>query len=549
MADFCEWAVTQRLGNADGQDWRSATSALLDAVAYGFRVSELIWEPATWDGRTYWVLDSIKARRHRRFSFGADDELMLVGLYGKAEPAPQSKFVVARLYPADDSPWGDPLLARVYALWLFKKAVWAYWIAYCEKFGQPLVYGTLAEDFAGNEDEIKKFEDMLAGIQQEGWARLAKGQELATLEFSRGDSQNLYEAFCKTVNREMSKLWVGATMILEESATGTQSMSTVLEGRFLSKVAADAQAISQVWTHGILRQLVAVNFGDDVANALTPTLTLAVSEQKDLEKEANVIKVLNDIGLDLSKDDLYTTFGRQRPKEDDPEDKLEKQAPPPQLMTLPGTSPPPGSVPPQLQPFVAATKQARGKTPPQQQEPIAADEAAQRADKGGKQFAESSPGFDSIALARQADADREEVAGDKQLAAAVREGADDLLDKFRQQMRQAGSLRALAEGWASNDTTASGIDPAGLGAALTSLYKLAWLRGALKSVANLGFVGIKDQRQFGTGKPPLFTLSNEKQTCTLPKRSSTAWQLGHRARDRAEHSHPSGVRSTGRLGP
>jgi SPP1 gp7 family putative phage head morphogenesis protein len=489
LAEWAEWAVDQ-IGLDDGQDWRSVTDALLDSVGYGYRVCEYLWNTATFD-REYWIADALVPRRPRRFTFGSKGELMLIGENMKAEPAPPYKFVVARLYAADDSPWGDPLLARAFHLWRFKKYVTAYWIAYCEKFGQPLITATLTDSFSGNDKDRKDLENALGGIQQEGYLIIPPGVKLDSIEFARQDSKDLYQSFMLWADRQLSKLWVGATMVMEESLHGTQAMSKVLVDQFHRKVRSDAKAVSKVWTKSILSTLIEVNFGPDAVK-LTPTMELNIREEEDLELESKIDEFLLNAGLQLLKSEVYQRYRRELPKADVAEEDILEKKPQPQplqLVQFPGQQP-------QQQ-----DKPAKGKGKlPSSNEPATGDKPK---DEPGKQrsFAEANPDFDALAIAMEADTDRERVVGDAQLAEAVRKGFDGLLANIRQRMGQAKDLRDLA------DNPIYIIDEAPLTAPLAALNKLAWLRGALKNAPNLGFVGIADRRQFGEGD---VTLMNEE---------------------------------------
>lgn len=326
LRDWSEWAV-DRIGRRSAGDWRSVSAGMLDAIGHGHQPCELIWDVDNNEAKDYWILDNIVARYHRRFTFDNDNQLNIVKGYNSFEIAPREQFVNVVLYPYRDSPWGQSLLARTYPFWNFKKAVVSYWIGYCERFGMPLPVGRFdaAPGFTPGPEEIDAFEAMLRDIQQEQYALLMPGQVLDIADFANGQTAEVYEAFTNFADRQMSKLWLGATMIIEESKNGTQAMATTLEGRFLSKVAADGRALSNVWTNMILPLLIEANFGPEAVQ-YGPIMTIQSKEQKDLKAEAEVVSSLYNMGLSLSKSALRKNFGLQAPDPDDPDDELVKAA-------------------------------------------------------------------------------------------------------------------------------------------------------------------------------------------------------------------------------
>lgn len=489
LAEWATWAVDHIGAGLDDPtssgsttvqdlDWIGVTSAMLDAVWWGFRVCEMIWTVGSYqDNRAYWILKAVRPRLWRRFHFNEKNELEIIMDESGTQPAPANKFVVARLYSNTDSPWGEPLLSRLYNHFRFKKAVYAYWIAYCEKYGQPVPKGWLDEAFTGDKDELARFDAALAGIQQEMYIRLAKGENVEMLEFARGDTSELYKDFIEMVNREISKLTLGATMVLEESATGARAMAETLADRFLSKVEADAAAVSREWNRQIIRPLIAMNFGPEALN-LAPIMTLTVTEQKDQEAEARIDQILSNMKLPLSKADLYQRHGRQEPENE--EDELDSG----------------GDTPEALIPFTGEKPDAEGtSTAPSKSGDSERPNATE--DDEDQEFAEAS--FNATAIARQADAERERLVESPGATKLVQYGVDDILAQLREwTLKQKNPAEALV------DLRQGGLyaDPAALERGLEIIMKASHLTGLNRSAEVLNMQAKPDEAQFAEEELP-----------------------------------------------
>ena len=475
LAQFVEWALDM-IGYERGLDWTGVVSAMLDAVFYGFRVCELVWEPLEYtlggSGQTVWLPTNVIPRRHRRFTFDEHDELRLVVDQNKIVEAPQDKFFLSVMYPDHDSPWGDPLGARLYYMYLIKSAVYIWFSAYCERFGHPIPWARTKDGKTANDEQATEMKSALAGLQSDMYLFSESDIfEVDMLSVSHGDAKTMYLDFINQINREMTKLYAGATMVVEESKTGTQAMAGVLEGRFLSKVQADARAVSRMMLR-LLRQIIRVNYDDVTAYRLCPKFSLEVTEEKDLKAEAEIATKITSIkGVQIQAGEFYDRFGYSLPEGMNPED------------------------------LIGGGDDAQGddddddpKPPNKPGKPGAKDKQAKDDPVG--QYAEGSS-YTTRQIAQRADTDRDRVLSDDHIRQAIRDGADNLLDVFRDRMRLIGDLReAIAKPfWIPRES--AGFQDFAKG--LAALNKTAYLRGLLLNSGNLGLVGKPGVRQFREG--------------------------------------------------
>ena len=112
IADFVKSAI-------EGINFTRAVQELLQAILYGFWVSEVIWHEK--DGR--WVPKALMGKHPRRFSFTMEREPRLLTPENmiEGEPVPDKKFVVFT-WGSSDNPYGKGLGQKLWwPVWFKKK--------------------------------------------------------------------------------------------------------------------------------------------------------------------------------------------------------------------------------------------------------------------------------------------------------------------------------------------------------------------------------------------------------------------------------------------
>jgi len=140
---------------------RSFTSILfsmLSALDYGYSVSELIFVP---DGSRF-RLKNIKTKFPQDFSFQYDEYGNLIALLCLEEEVPLEKFVVYSYMSRFGQYEGESDLKAVYnPVWTKDKLI-KFWLRYLERYGAPIVKGSVPKD--AKKDEIEKFENAMKRI-------------------------------------------------------------------------------------------------------------------------------------------------------------------------------------------------------------------------------------------------------------------------------------------------------------------------------------------------------------------------------------------------
>jgi len=101
-----------------------------------------------------------------------------------------------------------------------KKNMAAFWDQFGELFGMPV---RIAKTASRDPKEIAKMEGMMEDMGAAQWGLFPEGTELQIVETTRGDAYNVYDKRIIRANNELSKLWIGQTMTMDDGSSLSQS--------------------------------------------------------------------------------------------------------------------------------------------------------------------------------------------------------------------------------------------------------------------------------------------------------------------------------------
>lgn len=234
-------------------DVRGLISQILDAPLYGMVPIELIWTPAA--GRL--KLKEIRPVPFRWFGYDSENRLRFRGenqILGNL--VPDHKFVVARNEPTYENPYGKRLLSRVFWPVLFKRNGLKYWATFIEKYGMPWVVGRYMD--RNHADEMLS---RLSRMVKDAVAVIPKGAEIDIKENNSTASSDIFAAFKKEMDKDISKV-IGGQTLTSDSDRGTQALGTVHQSVLEEIQADDANLVESVMNE-IAWSFAQVNGGAD----------------------------------------------------------------------------------------------------------------------------------------------------------------------------------------------------------------------------------------------------------------------------------------------
>lgn len=295
--------VKDALSWIDG--WYLSLSELLDAILYGFEVSEIIW---TVENGQVWI-DRIKGRPHRNFYFDPDLRLKIVPVteyYG--DVVPDRKFVLATYNPRRNNPYGKGLGSIVYWPTWFDACVIKFGLMFAEKYGAPT---SVVKYRAGASDEQqKKALEVVDAIQNESGVAIPDWMQIDLLEAQRSGTINVYQYLTGLCEARISKVILGQTLTTDQGDTGSYALGAVHNKVRQDIIEADGLWLDGVINSTIIRWLVDFNFGVDVPAPIYRTLT---EPPEDLKGRMDVDEKLVKI-VPLPMKDFYARYGWREPE-------------------------------------------------------------------------------------------------------------------------------------------------------------------------------------------------------------------------------------------
>lgn len=238
---------------------------LLDAIAYGFSVSEVVWETRGLPAFGTLLLPARLLSRHpRRFCFDAQGQPRLLT---SAEPLngealPPYKFIVFSPYGRFENPYGLPLLRCLWWLCWFKRQALKFWVMHAEKYGSPTAL--LKYPPGATEKEKRAFVRLISSLQQETGLVVPQGVDVSLLEADRAGSAEAYQKLCEFCNSELSKAVLGQTLTTEAGERGARSLGEVHQAVREDITRMDAAALSALLNATLVKWITELNLGPSI---------------------------------------------------------------------------------------------------------------------------------------------------------------------------------------------------------------------------------------------------------------------------------------------
>lgn len=285
----------------DGVDMPSLIAHLMDAVAKGYAVAEIVWDTS---GDT-WLPKLIAPREAHWFRFDSDTGRILRLVDGSAEGAeiPPYRMIVH----APPVAAGIPLLGGVARsalwAWVFKSYAMRDWARFAELFGQPIRLGKYHH--GATPDDVAVLKQAVFSLGSDAAAVIPQEMALELIEAGgKSASADLYLALIDYLDRQVSKAVLGQTMTTDDGSSLAQAkVHAEVRADILR---ADARALAATLARDLIAPIVRLNLGDD---APLPILTLCVEEPEDMAALADQVVKLTQVGMPVPQSWVREKFG------------------------------------------------------------------------------------------------------------------------------------------------------------------------------------------------------------------------------------------------
>lgn len=242
----------------DTIDMNKLISALLDAPLYGYSVSEVIYTAVD----DIVIPTDIVPKPFEWFKFDHLGIMYFLANDGKEVICPKNKFIVAKHNASYVNPYGESILARCFYPVIFKKGTMQYWAEFLQKYGSPILHGSVSD--AGMGDEAKAIEDLTIALNNAINSSVVvtpEGYVVNALNAAGASNSDVFKNFLHWNNSEISKAILSQTLTTEQGDTGSYAMSqTHLQVR-KDVVDADKKLVEEAMNDFIVN-LIDLNFPD-----------------------------------------------------------------------------------------------------------------------------------------------------------------------------------------------------------------------------------------------------------------------------------------------
>jgi phage gp29-like protein len=278
-------------------------SDLLEALLAGHTVAEIVWTLR--DGLV--VPARAPKRAQRRFVFVQEDannppqlqlltrENMLTGV-----PVPERKFIVHRVNPEDDNPYGTGLGLQLWWPVYFKRKGVVAWNKLNDRFGSPTPHGKYPRNASPKEKNT--LVDALRAMSNDGYLATPEGMEIALLESKLSGNVTTQEQLVRYMDE-----WIAEVLTGQEPAGkgGGALAASAIERQNVRQdlTQADSDLLSETLNATLIQWICEFN-GFEPCQVYRQ-----VKEEEDLKATAETDKLIHEMGYELDADTLRAKYG------------------------------------------------------------------------------------------------------------------------------------------------------------------------------------------------------------------------------------------------
>lgn len=296
----------------------------LDAIAYGSSLVEIVFEDAVEEGAPVLRLKDLKTRSRSNYGLIVDRYFNVLGAVptemgyqasgvytGSTQPdkdkvIPREKFLLVALVTKNSDPRGVSLIRPAWNAYYLKTQVWPAYLKFLVQFASPSIVGytpegaedvevlddsgTPAYNADGTIQTISAEEDMLTTLLgfQNGTVAVLKGGSKLDLIKSEGQGE-AFSAAVDLFDRQIAMAILKTHRTLLEAKHSSKADSESAADITDVFVASLREVLASAFTRDVVRVLVEVNFGPEVADLYAPEVTLKAMPKQDFSKAADAV--------------------------------------------------------------------------------------------------------------------------------------------------------------------------------------------------------------------------------------------------------------------
>lgn len=287
---------------------------LLDAIAKGYSIVEIIWDIR--EGKN--IVVDLKWRHQKRFTW--NDEQTELRLLTDTEPSKgeslaeyPAKFIVHKYKARSGYPAKDGLLRTLACFHMFKSYNTKDWVRFCELYGIPLRLGHY--DSNASPADRTALRTAVQALGSDGAGIISRSTEITFESGIEGSaSSDVFKTFIDFINTEITIVILGQTATTE-GTPGKLGAEMARDKVRQDLLEADCISLDKAITSQLIIPLVIFNFGPQIKY---PKYKTAYEPPEDLNKRIELDKILaKEIRLPMANNYFYETYNRPVPEKDE----------------------------------------------------------------------------------------------------------------------------------------------------------------------------------------------------------------------------------------
>lgn len=290
-------------GILKGFAFDQACKDLLEALLAGHTIGEVVWTIR----EDLVVPERIVKRAQRRFVFVQDHERTPAQLHlltrealQRGVPVPERKFIVHRVNPEDDNPYGTGLGLQLFWPVFFKRKGIVAWNKLCDRFGSPTPHGKYPRQASPKEKNT--LADALKAFSNDGWLMTPDGMEINLLESKLSGNVTTQQQLCQYMDD-----WIAEILTGQEPArsSGGAVAAASKERRDVRQdlTQADSDLLSDTLNSTLIKWICELN-------GLEPCLVYRnIKEEEDTKALAEADKIVSEMGFEMDEPTVRARYG------------------------------------------------------------------------------------------------------------------------------------------------------------------------------------------------------------------------------------------------
>ncbi len=294
-------------------DMEKTIGEMLDAIAYGYSVMELIWLE---DANGYKYISSAVGKPPHWFTFDTNNRLRFLGKGHGAEGKilSKQKFTVVQNYPTYLNPYGNAVFKKCYWPVMFKKAGLKFFAKFVEKYGMIHLLGLVGknakdESYSASKEEVNEMTSALDGLFQDGTGAIPGTDDVLVIKGNDSSSSEIYKGFIEVCDKQIAKAILSHSSAVDSVAGALGNREQITQS---INIIRDSDAKLVVGNmNDIITKMVHINFGK-VEEAEIPVYKLiAKGQTSEIKAQAETDTILKGLGVEFTKEYIKKTYSLQ----------------------------------------------------------------------------------------------------------------------------------------------------------------------------------------------------------------------------------------------